>query len=228
MSEDATFDNFSAGYQETYGRKDPQFLEEKVYPYLPSDAQIILDAGCGSGSTTFGISGDHRYVVGVDISHEMIKLAKQNQAQGNKNGIDFLIADLDFLPFKNDSFDFAMSIAALHHTDLNNSLPGLVRITKQQGTILVRDLVVNRPSLQGIWLWHVFLALLSIPFLIKRKGLRNAWRLLSFELNPAWIKHKLNQHLLSPIQFESNYKRLLPGCTFPEGPIGVALWHPSA
>lgn len=225
MSNAPSFDGFSEKYHETYGRKDTKFLEVKVSPYLPADAGRILDAGCGSGSTTLALSGDGRYVVGVDISHEMIKLARQNQADLENDRVDFLIADLEHLPFKKDSFDFVMSIVVLHHTDLNLSLPGLARIVMANGVILIRDLVINRPHLQGIWLWHVFLTLISVPYLIKRKGVRKAWRLLTFELSPSWIRHKVNQRLLSPTEFESNFSRLLPGCTFPEGPIGVALWQ---
>lgn len=227
MSSAASFDGFSEEYHAIYGGKGLNFLEEKVAPYLPADPGRILDAGCGSGTATIALSGEGRYVIGVDISYEMIKLAKINQANLGKHGVEFLIGDLEHLPFKRGSFDFVMSIVALHHTDLGTSLPLLAKIVRKKGVLLVRDLVINRPHLQGIWLWHVLLAFLSIPYLLRRRGLKKAWSLLAFELKPSWIRHKVNQRLLSPDEFETNYSRLLPGCTFPEGPIGVALWKAS-
>ena len=220
----AEFDSFAEGYDQIYGGKDWVFFRDKVMPYTPEKAEYILDAGCGSGSVTLFLSDIGRTCVGIDLSSEMIKLAKRRSEDIGIENVTFVIADLNNLPFIDHAFDFTISANALHHTDIDTSLPELKRLASAGGSILVRDIVVNRPRLHRIALWHVIYNILFFPRLLKSKGARRALQLLTFELRPSWIRHKINQRLLSPQQFEDGFQRILPGCTFPEGPIGVAFW----
>jgi len=223
----AEFDSFADGYDAIFGQKSGAFFREKVVPYIPHKPQYILDAGCGSGSVTIRFSELGRFVMGVDISSEMIALAKRRSDEMGIENVAYVIADLEHLPFVDHAFDFTISAYALHHTDIDLSLHEVKRLASEKGEVLVRDLVVNRPRLHRIALWHVFYPLLFFPRLLKSRGIRKAMKLTSFELSPSWIRHKVNQRLLSPKQFEDHYQRILPGCTFPEGPIGVALWKAS-
>lgn len=220
----AEFDSFADGYDSIFGGKNWVYFREKVLPYVSENPRRILDAGCGSGAVTLRFSEIGRFTIGIDISSEMISLAKRRSDEMGVENVAFVIADLEHLPFVDQAFDFTISDFAIHHTDIDLSLHELRRLASENGSVLVRDLVVNRPRLHGIALWHVFYALLLFPRLLRSKGIRRAMKIMIFELNPSWIRHKVNQQLLSPENFEDHYQRMLPGCSFPEGPIGVALW----
>lgn len=104
----------------------------------------VLDFGCGNGRLLEILSDKDIDYAGVDVSQNLIDLARNNQK--NKydfKKINFLKIGHDFrhLPFQNDSFDVIYSIAVFHH------LPGskkrleiakeLFRLTKRDGYILV-------------------------------------------------------------------------------------------
>ncbi|MGR9088769.1 MAG: class I SAM-dependent methyltransferase, partial [Gammaproteobacteria bacterium] len=79
---------------------------------LPSGS--YLDVGCGTGNLfsileqISGRIGGYSYV-GIDISSEMIKVAKDTYPKG-----DFRVGDAEHLEFEDSSFDFVISNSVLH------------------------------------------------------------------------------------------------------------------
>jgi len=71
---------------------------------------IAIDIACGNGRHTIPMSSRAR-AVGIDFSAEMIKIARENSG-GNAS---FVVGDASALPFKSNTFDFALFIAALHN-----------------------------------------------------------------------------------------------------------------
>lgn len=78
----------------------------------------ILDIGCGTGFLTYGLAEKFHdaNIFGVDISHSMIKVARDKNNGGRGSGvrgenkkIHFLTADGSVLPYKNETFDIAAS-----------------------------------------------------------------------------------------------------------------------
>jgi len=70
---------------------------------------FILDIGCGSGISG-SVLTEHGHVwVGMDISKSMIKVAKENEAEG-----DLMIVDIgQGLSFRPGTFDYAISISVI-------------------------------------------------------------------------------------------------------------------
>jgi len=65
----------------------------------------ILDLACGTGRHTNPLANEGFNVVGVDISAELLRIAKQHQAQ-----TQLVQADMRHLPFKDGAFAAALSI----------------------------------------------------------------------------------------------------------------------
>ncbi len=65
----------------------------------------VLDVGCGTGFST-EVLNEYYYTVGLDISFEMVKLAR-------KKDVKCICADFLKMPFKNSSFDGVVSISAI-------------------------------------------------------------------------------------------------------------------
>jgi len=77
----------------------------------------VLDIGTGSGLLAIELAKEHPdwQISGIDISEEMLKLARQNAAQiGLSDKIDFRQAPAAALPFPDGSFDLVASHASLH------------------------------------------------------------------------------------------------------------------
>ena len=84
---------------------------DRLQPYLRLDtSDAILDIGCGVGHLTIPLSSYSTNVVGVDISRHSISYVK-NLAKG----IEFVIADAEWLPFRNRSFTKIFAFAVLEH-----------------------------------------------------------------------------------------------------------------
>ncbi|MEM5772898.1 MAG: class I SAM-dependent methyltransferase [Candidatus Aenigmatarchaeota archaeon] len=67
----------------------------------------ILDVGCGSGWSTEVIKSYGYKVVGIDVSEEMIKIAREK-------GYDVELMDMRNMKFEDSKFDGIISISALN------------------------------------------------------------------------------------------------------------------
>lgn len=91
-------------------RKDyPDILQEvRKEPF-----ESLLDAGCGTGEmlSLFVRDCPKKSYTGIDLSENMIEVAKQKKLQG----VDFVIGDCENLPFSENSFDIVTCSMSFHH-----------------------------------------------------------------------------------------------------------------
>ena len=72
---------------------------------------MILEVGCGVGRWTYSLS-EQNQVVGVDLSPFMVKMAKVRCKGKNSS---FIVADVSYLPFRENFCDLVVSITVLQH-----------------------------------------------------------------------------------------------------------------
>lgn len=100
--------------------------------------KIVLDIACGAGYGSQIINtGGASYVVGVDISEETIKYAKEKYGQDN---VEFLCHGADKLSFKENNFDLIVSFETIEHLndELRDSyLKELFRTLKTGGQLII-------------------------------------------------------------------------------------------
>src|SRR5260370_6514065 len=84
---------------------------------VPTDAQV-LDVGCGSGWATrlLAIQASEGGVVGIDISDEMIQLARDSSS--SFPNVEFRVASSGVLPFINGEFTHAFSMESLYYSTI--------------------------------------------------------------------------------------------------------------
>jgi ubiquinone/menaquinone biosynthesis C-methylase UbiE len=76
----------------------------------------VLDLGCGNGLMAGAIMSRGGEYIGADISNKLIALCKKRYAPYIKTKqAKFVVANAVKLPFKNNIFDSAVSIAVMHH-----------------------------------------------------------------------------------------------------------------
>jgi 2-polyprenyl-3-methyl-5-hydroxy-6-metoxy-1,4-benzoquinol methylase len=78
------------------------------------DTDIVLDYGCGTGTTACEISGLVRSVRAIDISTGMIEIAKGKAATGGVVNVDFEQAEIFDEEFENGSFNVVLAFNMLH------------------------------------------------------------------------------------------------------------------
>jgi len=131
---------------------------------VPNDARI-LDVGCGSGwaSRLLALKAHQGSVVGIDISDEMIRVARV--ASTDFSNLEFQVASAEELPFENNEFTHAFSMESLYYyADMTRALKEIHRVLAPGGWfVTVVDLYQeNEPSHQWIEKLNVPVQLLSV------------------------------------------------------------------
>ncbi|WP_248277776.1 class I SAM-dependent methyltransferase [Brasilonema sp. UFV-L1] len=106
---------------------------------LPSHCKNILEIGCGTGEFSRLLAKRADRVVAIDLSPNMIKVAKQHSKEFTN--IDFQVADILKWEFPTQQFDAIASIATVHHLPVENLLPNLEAALKPGGSLLILDLL---------------------------------------------------------------------------------------
>jgi ubiquinone/menaquinone biosynthesis C-methylase UbiE len=109
----------------------------------PGPAELILDAGCGTGVFTADILEAGSNVVGLELAFNMLWVAQKRFSGQPFRPIQ---ADMLSLPFANQSFDKSISITAIEFIeDAKAAVDELFRVTKPGGVIVVATLNVLGP-----------------------------------------------------------------------------------
>jgi len=204
------FDSLAAGFDLWAGTFGVQRFDPFVQN-LPERAAVVLDAGCGTGILAAHIADHAARVVGMDISPAMLAVAARRLDESRRTNVEFIVGDLESLPFGDASFDCVVSSAALYNTRLEVSLPELRRVVKPGGRLLIADLVQRHPGLDRRPAWAVLRALASAPGHAWRFGVPTMVRVLAFRTGRAWVRHYVRPKL-TPAEFCVAYRHELPGC----------------
>jgi ubiquinone/menaquinone biosynthesis C-methylase UbiE len=128
------YGGFSARYKAMNFELVLQYLLYEFLSFLPKGAKI-LDAGCGPGRDSLTLKEEGCEVVGIDITPEMIELAKESAPKQ-----EFLAKDMRKTGFKDESFDGIWANASVIHLP-KQQMPGLLkefsRILKPSGILFV-------------------------------------------------------------------------------------------
>lgn len=121
-------------------------IRQHLLPRLDESCRF-LDAGCGPG-ILLQVLGDYPIEYsGVDISEEMLRLAREQARACPNKGLraQFRQGDVEHLPFEADTFDVAASLGVIEYLNGDDALLGeLRRVTRPDGFILLA--VTNRYS----------------------------------------------------------------------------------
>ena len=131
---------------------------------VPPDARV-LDVGCGSGwaARLLAEQAIDGRVIGIDVSDEMIRVAREHSAAFANT--EFQVASAESLPFPDNSFTHAFSMESLYYyTDIAKAIREIARVLKPGGLfVTVVDLYEeNPPTHQWIEDLKVPVHLLSI------------------------------------------------------------------
>lgn len=141
------------------------FFEKHGIANMMKSSGHCLDIGCGTGRLSRALAGMCASVTGVDVSSDMVKKAKEDNA--NINNVEFVVGNGKQLPFVDNTFDFCFSFIVFQHfpskTIVLNYFKEVFRTLKPGAyvKIQVRGTAGNTPG-KVLWFkgWnHFYLAL---------------------------------------------------------------------
>lgn len=118
-----------SGY-DTFGYDSP-FFRQWIASQLPAESTMILSVGCGSGEVEAHLTELRHAVVGLDLSHPMLKRAA-------RLGLNRLVeADARALPFGAARFDIVLMIESIGYLEPEKVFDEARRVLRKRGRLLL-------------------------------------------------------------------------------------------
>jgi arsenite methyltransferase len=136
--------------------------------------ETVLDLGAGGGIDVLlsaGRVGPTGKAYGLDMTPEMLELARQNQAKAGVSNVEFLQGTIESIPLPDGSVDVVISNCVINLSgDKDQVLREAFRVLRPGGRLAVSDIVLRRPLPEVIrqsveaWTGCVAGALLDVEY----------------------------------------------------------------
>jgi len=124
------------GSTETFPRRHQLTVFRLISKWISDSPNRLLEIGCGSASFSYLVARNNEVtqIVCFDLSKLAIDVARVRL----RNRANFVIGDMHYLPFRNNSFDLIFSEGTIEHTDaIDKVAKEIVKAMKKNGTAII-------------------------------------------------------------------------------------------
>lgn len=188
--------------------------------HVPDKCANALEIGCGTGAFARLLARRAESVVALDLSTEMIRVARDRSA--DFSNVDFQVADAEAWDFPMEKFDCITSVATLHHLPLRPILLKMKHSLKPGGVLIVLDLFEpERNMLKTAGLVDAFLNIVALGASGGLRLIHNGRLQEPREVRAAWEEHGTHDSYSTMIEIETLCADLFPGARLKK----LLLWR---
>jgi SAM-dependent methyltransferase len=170
--------------------------------HLPSRCENALEIGCGTGKFTRLLASRAQSVTAIDLSPQMIRLARQESA--NYSNIEYVLDDVMRRTLPVESYDCVVSIATLHHLPPEQALLKIKAALKPNGTLIIHDLVRDDGFFDRL------VSMLAYPSSIARRYWKTGRVRTPQKVRKAWAEHGRGEVYLTVNEVRKICEQYLP------------------
>ncbi len=130
----------------------------------------VLDIATGTGDSAIALKkSGARHIVGIDISEQMLEVARKKTAAA---GIAFIKADGEMLPFESASFDAAtIAFGIRNFENRKQGLREMHRVLNSKGVLVVLELSLPQSALlRGMYKFYFYGLLPLVGRMVSRNS----------------------------------------------------------
>ena len=154
---------------------DDKSDEKYIDQFLQSlEGKNVLDAGCGNGRDCKYINQKGFNVKGIDLSKEMLVIAKKMVPK-----VDFEVMDITNITYSDNSYDGIISNCSFFHIpveELPKTLNSFSKILKPNGKLLLilqeglGEAMIEEPFRKGVYIYINYFFVKQISELLLKHG----------------------------------------------------------
>ena len=138
----AQFAGIADAYVTSAGHAAGDDLQQLLRWGRQRGASRVLDIATGGGHTALAFTGFTPSVVATDLTLPMLGAARNFIMSQGAGGVHFVAADVDALPFKDETFGVVTCrIAAHHFPELLPAIRQVARVLRRGGSFLIEDII---------------------------------------------------------------------------------------
>jgi ubiquinone/menaquinone biosynthesis C-methylase UbiE len=135
------YDELASMYDSLYRDEQELKIEHTLKHIAFHNSDLALDAGCGTGLLLEYVHRRGCYLVGVDLSMGLLRVASTRTKQSEVNTVSLVRADVDYLPFRERVFDKVFALTLLQDfSDPKTVLTEFLETTKDDSIFVVTGL----------------------------------------------------------------------------------------
>jgi len=178
--------------------------------HIRDDCQNALEVGCGTGAFARRLAERARHVVAMDLSPEMIRVARSRST--DSPNLEFHVSDDSLWDFPAAHFDYIATIATLHHLPLRAMVLKLKTALKPGGVLIVLDLFEPERNLFTVaGLVDTFLNLVAIGVSVSLRLIHNGRLKPPRAVRAAWAAHEQHDSYPWMSEIRELCAEILPG-----------------
>jgi ubiquinone/menaquinone biosynthesis C-methylase UbiE len=122
---------------------EPYLLYQELISNYVNPTSVVLELGSGEGRHTKAILQTGAKLIACDISHESLIILEKNLV--NIGDLQVVVCDMEYLPFRSQSFDVICSAGSLSYGDKHLVDTEIKRLLKREGVFIAVDSLNHNP-----------------------------------------------------------------------------------